>query len=465
MDRVEPRDLARSVSLLIPQMSVILAGARDWLFDFALVRWGFGIACLARAYVFARQGRRYRALADSCRVDRVVRIAPLRKLAQRTIDAAVTEIHRSTSNPVVDSYLADPAATACASLYSITGRGHRDIFRDVIVLKERRDNEKGVILLKYARTFSAAAALFDLERLMDRYTFVLEPCWAGYSDPSLLMFITPGQPVFVQCFTTEDYAWVERIGDPFVPIHLGPADWVDVELFRPSPVAKTYDVAMVANWAPHKRHRFLFQSLARVDRPVKVLLIGFPWAGRTAADVRREADAIQNPNVTVDIVENVVAAEVARQVSAAKVFVFLSRKEGDNKALVEAMFANVPAVVYAHTIGGARSRINPATGVLAADHELTTRIFEVIDQPSRFSPREWALEHTGSANATRILDQAIARTRRLRGERYTTGIVEKTNSPNLAYKDPRNRSRFQADYDFILSCRRGAAAFNTPAVA
>ena len=52
------------------------------------------------------------------------------------------------------------------------------------------------------------------------------------------------------------------------------------------------------------------------------------------------------------------AAQVADYVSQCKVFVFLSKKEGDNKALVEAMFTNVPAIVFDKTIGGAGSRIN-----------------------------------------------------------------------------------------------------------
>ena len=42
------------------------------------------------------------------------------------------------------------------------------------------------------------------------------------------------------------------------------------------------------------------------------------------------------------------------------------------------------------------------------------------------------------------------------GGRYAHDIVEKTNSPNLAYKDPAVRAKFQADYEFILSCRRNA---------
>src|SRR5690606_13772047 len=152
------------------------------------------------------------------------------------------------------------------------GRGTFDLFRDFIVLKEARDREKGVILLKYVRTFEAVVALFDLKRLMERYTFVLEPCWAGYSDSNLLLFLTPDNPVFVQCFTQADYEWTAAVGAPFVPLRLGPADWVDADLFKPSGARKNYDVVMVANWARHKRHALLFDALRSVrHRAVRVL--------------------------------------------------------------------------------------------------------------------------------------------------------------------------------------------------
>lgn len=401
-------------------------------------------------------GRLYRALVDFCWVDRVSGVEPLRRLARRAIFDAVRRTKSSISQPIVASYHADPASTACAELYSITGRGPHDLFRDVIVLKAATGAEKGVILLKYVRTFDAMHALFDVPALMERYVFVLEPCWAGYSDPSLLMYLVPGHPVFVQCFTDADFEFVGQLGAPLVPLRLGPADWVDADLFAPTGGAeKRYDIVMVANWARHKRHAQLFRTLSRMrNRDLRVLLIGFAHGGRTAADIRREATVIGNPRVTVDILDRIPASEVAKHVGQARAFVFLSRKEGDNKALVEAMFADVPAVVYAHTIGGARSRINALTGVLSEDHELAERILEVLDHPSRFSPRSWALTHTGSANSTQTLDTAIRRAMLDAGYPWTGSIVEKTNSPNLAYKNPADRVRFDADYQFILERRR-----------
>lgn len=441
---------------------------QEAVFSLPPARWALASAFIARGRMSMARGRLYRGLDDLGWVVRVASAGPLSSAARARVFETVDALRRGPDNAVIDSYRADAASEACANLFSIWGSGPHDLFRDLIVLKAASPDEKGVVLLKYVRTFDAVVAMFDLKRLMERYIFVLEPCWAGYCDPSLLMWIHPGQPVFVQCFTEEDYKFIRDIGAPLVPLRLGPADWVDAELFQAGAGReKEYDLVMVANWHRHKRHAVLFDALRQIrDRRVRVLLIGFPWGNRTADQIRQEAAAIGNPNIEVTVVEKLPANQVAEHVSRCKAFVFLSLKEGDSKALVESMFANVPAIVYDRTIGGARSRINPATGILSSDAQLPDRIRHMLDHYAEFTPREWALSHTGSAVTTRVLDAAIRSMVTSHGGAYTRGIVEKTNSPNLAYKHPEDRAAFAADYAFILSCRRtpGAEA-RRPAVA
>jgi glycosyltransferase involved in cell wall biosynthesis len=437
------------------------------VFELRAARWAIGLFLLCRGTLLLRAGRLYRGLDDLCWVVRVPRIGWLRRLAGPRVLEWAPKLRASAVNPLVTSFNATRASAAVASVYSLVGPGTHDLFRDLIVLKRATPDEKGVILLKYARTFDGVVALFDLPRLMERYLFVLEPCWAGYCHPSTLLYLTPGEPVFIQCFTEEDHRFVCDVGPPFVPVRLGPADWVDADVFRPPPaVFKRYDVVMVANWSPEKRHTQLFRALERItDRDIRVLLIGFPWANRTASDVRRDAGRIRNPRVVFEVLENVPQSELASLVSQCKVLVFLTKKEGDNKAVVEAMFANVPAIVYDKTIGGASSRINASTGILSSDEALSENIRFMLDHYPEFSPRTWVLEHSGSAAATLVLNQIIEETVLRAGGRYTEDIIEKTNSPNLAYKDPASRTRFRADYEFILRCRRGSDAVKGRAVA
>jgi glycosyltransferase involved in cell wall biosynthesis len=424
------------------------------LSKYGTVQWAAALAVGARATTYGLLGRDYRAFADTCWVARVSTAEPLRAAAHRRVLESCSQSLRNGRNPLVDAYRADSASSACGSLYTITGRGKHDLWRDVMVLKGARGDEKGVILLKYARTFDAVVALLDVERLMQRYTFVLEPCWAGLCNPSVLQFLARGNPVIVQCFTAADRDFIASVGAPFVPVNLGPADWVDTEVFAPVPgVEKKYDFVMVANWGRHKRHATLFRALEQIrDRDMNVLLIGFPWAGRTIDDVRQEAASVTNPRVRFDIRESLPPSEVSALVGQSKVFVFLTRKEGDNKAVVEAMFADVPVVVYDKSVGGASNRINAETGRLTSDADLAATLCHMLDHHRDFAPRRWALANTGSAIATRKLDEALRAAVRASGGRYDGGIVEKTNQPNLAYKDPAARVAFEPDCEFINSC-------------
>jgi glycosyltransferase involved in cell wall biosynthesis len=424
--------------------------------DSTVARRCLGFALLARGAWYSLARKPFRAFNAYCSVVRVAGSRLLARIAHRHVDALIDATRGTNSNGLIADYRADPLCERLALSYSLAGTGPHDLFRDLIVLKNATPREKGVILLKYARTFSAAVALLDVNRLQERYRFVLEPCWAGYCDPALLLFFTPGQPVLVQCFTDEDLEFVRSVGEPFFPLRQGPADWVDASIFEPpAEVDKPYDLVMVANWGRHKRHATLFKALGQIcDRSVRVLLIGFPWAGRSADNIRAEASAACGPNVTVEVIEKLPQAELARYVTRSKVFVFLSKKEGDNKALVEAMFANVPAIVYRHSVGGARSRINELTGVLADDDDLPATIRFMLDHYRDFAPRRWAMDNTGSRAATRILDAALREVARGQGEPYEQSIVEKTNAPNLAYHDPHDRVRFAGDYEFILQCLR-----------
>jgi glycosyltransferase involved in cell wall biosynthesis len=437
-------------------MNSVTLALRERIFSVPLIRWFIAYAIFLRGWVMLAFGHRYRGADDLCWVERVSGVSHLRACARRWVVATIDAIRSRRQEYFGMSYLRSGKAERCARLYSITGVGKYDIFRDLIVLKSALPQERGIILLKYTRTFNAALALFDQDRIFKRYIFVLEPSWAGYCDPSILSYVLPGNPVFIQCFTDEDYRFIGDIGFPLVPMHLGPADWVDADGFAPRKDAeKVYDLIMVASWATNKRHRTLFEALATIkDRDLRVLLIGFPWYGRTMDDIRKEAATIVGNRIQVEFLERVPHEEIVQHLSRAKVYMFLSRKEGDNKALVEALFADVPAIVYDKSIGGARSRVNSQTGVLSSDADLAEKIRYMLDNHQSFSPREWALEHTGSYRATQLLNEQIRQTMISRGERFTVNAVEKVNSPNLEYRNLADRALFKEDYQFIVSCLR-----------
>lgn len=422
------------------------------LFDFKPLRSAIAAGALLRGGIYLLLGSRYRGIKDLCWVYRVAGIGLYRRIAIRAIKKSALSASAAGSNEILDSFLRSRFASSAARKYVQSGNGgSNDLFRDVMVLKKQDKAEKGVIIIKYAKTFEAFLSFFDMDRVSERFFIVLEPCWAGYCDPSILMFVSPGRRVFVQCFTDDDFDFISGFSPSLVPIRMGPADWVDSDLFKPLPVLeKDYDFVMVANWARHKRHDALFKALKRIkDRRMKVLLIGFNWGGRTTADMERLASGVNNRFVEIEIKENLKQSEVCEYLSRSKAYVFLSWKEGDNKALVEAMFAGLPAIVYRHSIGGAVNRINSRTGILTTYEELDRNLLYMLDNYRRFTPREWAVANTGSRISTGRLDGLIRKTALECGERYEKAIAEKTNSPNLAYRDPGMLGHFADEYAFL----------------
>lgn len=380
----------------------------------------------------------FRAITDFCWIYRVSGIGVFRAVAYRVVLRAIRN-GRSGANGLVEAFLESPASERCRRRFLGPGGALDPAFRDILVVKPASRDEKGVLLLKYTAKFDLFVSLFDLDRVMADYYLVLEPCWSGYCDPSILMFVSPTCEVLVQSPERADFEFIERLGSNLVPVTLGASDWVDADLFAGANggAPRPWDVVMVSHWGRRKNHRKLFRALEQVKRrPLSVLLIGYEWKSRTSSDIAREMSRYALDGITIELKERLPAAEVARHLAQSKVFVLLAEKEGSNKAVVEALFSNTPAIVYEGFIGGAVNKINQATGVLCSFDDLAASIDHMVANYATFTPRAWALAHTGSRNATAALDATLQRIAQARGERWTVGIAEKVNSPNMDYKTP-----------------------------
>ncbi len=399
------------------------------------------VRALASLFFFTRGTIRlvtnpFAGVDDLCWVSRVGQIEPLAAMAYRIV-ARIATNGKGADNRLIRAFLDSQEPERCTRQFLEPGGGLDPVFRDAIVLKPSRPGEKGVILLKYTAKFNLFVSVFDLDKVTRDFYIVLEPCWSGYCDPSILMFLSSHHEVIVQSPDRADYEFIERLGSNLVPVSIGASDWVDSDLFAGGDghADRPYDLVMVANWGRHKNHRRLFEALKKVKRrPIRVLLIGFEWAGRTAEDVLREMQHCNLQGVHVDIREKIPASEVAKHLRRSKVFVLLSEKEGANKALVEALFCGVPAIVYEGFIGGATGKVNPQTGMLTSFTGLPAAIETMLDRHQEFTPRAWALSHSGSRNATEVLNRTLKGIAQAKGEPWTLDIVEKVNAPNLAYK-------------------------------
>lgn len=323
---------------------------------------------------------------------------------------------------------------------------------DLMVLKayDGASGEKGVLYVMYSESIRMFPALFDLPRLASRYMLVLEPSWWGYEDATFLLYLGSDLDVAVLAQRRSDFEFIRDLRSNIAPVRLGAGDWVDPDGFRPKPgPERSYDLVMVSGWNVLKRHSLLFRTLRTLKRergrPLRVALIGYPqhWTRANIERLMRRYGVHEQCTVF----ENIPHAEVARIVGDSKAYVLLSRREGANRGLYEALFSGTPAIVYRHHRGVNIDHITEAVGRLADEQDLAEAILSVVDGWDRFRPREWALAHTGWVNSTRVLNQALCEIARRRGLSWTTDIVGHKNAPNLKYAEPGIYRQFDAEYD------------------
>lgn len=323
----------------------------------------------------------------------------------------------------------------------------------VLVTRSPIAGERGVIVIDYSYIFPLFAALFDVEAIADRYHIVLEPSWRGLCTADILCFSNYDFPVFVQTVEPRDTAFLASLRANFVTVPIAANWWVDHRTVSPVPgVEKDIDVVMVAGWSTIKRHWRFFRVLRALrlrGHRLKVALAGYPQ-NKDLRSIQTEA-AHFGVLDQLELHENLPLEGVIQLLRRSRVHVLWSRKEGANRAIVEALFADVPVIARQGLgYGYEYPYVNPLTGVFATEDSLGDAILDVIGHPERFNPRQWALAHMSAQRATTILDEVIAQSCATRGEAWTGGIaVKRVQLSHQEYWTPGEAATFDADYAFL----------------
>ena len=412
-----------------------------------LARLLLGAARIVRGAARLAAGRRYDALEDWCSVGRVVRIAPLarvaRRMAGKEFDAACGP--PGAPRPLAENLLLEEIRNGPAArehlrwLAAQKGLRKPTLGGDLLVLKspDPATGERGVLLLKYSNSMVRFLCVYDVARVLDAYQLVLEPSWVGYEDPVFHLFLDRDRHVVVQAHQRDDFAYLSGLRSNLVPVSTGSSYWVDERTFRPlDGREKKYLAVMVANWIPLKRHEVLLRAFARLPRgPEKLALVGFPWEGFTR---ERIDDMIRRAGLAdrVDVFEWLRPEELNVVFNQSHANVLLSHKEGGNKAVFEGLFAGVPCVVAETHVGIRREDVNDATGLRATDEGLAEALAAVRSGARTFTPREWALRNASSGNSTRLVEEALREAAARDGLPWTRSILAKVNRPFARYEDP-----------------------------
>jgi len=332
----------------------------------------------------------------------------------------------------------------------------------VMVLKSWSPGERGVLVIDYSYIFPILAALFDVEAIARRYHLVLEPSWRGLCTADILSYSRYNFPVFVESVEPRDIAFIEGLGANFRTVPIAANWWVDHRLVAPEPgVERDIDVIMVAAWSGIKRHWRFFQVLAGLrarGHRLSVALVGYK-TDRNRDHIEEDARVLGVLD-QITFHEGLTLQQVGRLLARAKIHVLWSRKEGANRAIVEALFADVPIIVRSGlSYGHVYPYVNPETGRFADESTLGDTLLDMIAHRDTYHPRQWALANMSCQRATRILEQHIRREAVTAGESWSRGLVVKTvHLESQRYWDPDDMRRFKADYDYVASCARPVPA-------
>jgi hypothetical protein len=321
----------------------------------------------------------------------------------------------------------------------------------LIILSPPSGEERGVLLIKFSDSFPYLRALFDLSRLGQRYVVVLEPSSCGYFDESILCLIGHGTPIVVQTPEPVDDRFLQRLaGTGLFPVGIGANCWADRRIFHPLPdLPKKYDLILVAIWADVKRHYHLFEALSKSrtrDRR-RIVLVGGAWP--KPLEEIRELARYYRVDHCVSYHEKLSQPQVNLLLNQSKAFLLLSKKEGFNKAIIEALCAGIPSfLLEGFNFGDPYPYINPKTGGFIPPSGLADwidRLDETLrEQP--LAPSEWIADKMSPEASIRTLTTALEQIERKRAIQVNKRLELKVNNPEYDYVDPACWERYAEHY-------------------
>lgn len=446
--------------------------------EWSVLTAGYRAGSTVRANLFAALGRRWEALearqralrASSAREHSPEVMARVRAWLDTGCRDSSGALRAIADNQWLREYLGTSEARESRSHFASFASHHRVRMREpndedpqrqgnLILLKpyDPATAEKGVILLTYTRTLRRFPAMFDVSALASRYAFVLEPSSWGYEDAGLFLYAGSDMDVVVQAPWRRDHRYVEELRSNLEPVWLGAGDWVHPETFHSDvpAAAREFDLVAVSAWSALKRHGDLFRALARLNamgRRLRVALIGNPldWTQEKIRELARE----HGVEAQCTFYDSVPQSTVSEIVGNARAYVLMSRREGANRALYEALFCDTPVIVFAMHRGVNTNIIGDGIGTLYEADGLPAAILRVLDNRDKCHARAWAEQHTGYRNSTAALNNTLRELSRRRGLPWTRDIVEKHNAPDLLYSDAHDVTRFAEEYTSLLRFMR-----------
>lgn len=310
------------------------------------------------------------------------------------------------------------------------------------VFEDDKVVSKGILIITFTRTFAFFQKHVDIGSLESFFNIVLEPSWAGYFDPDILFWNYRAKcPVFVQASEITDMASIDSLGGKLVPVSIGASDWVDHRIFYPTNEERIFDSVYVTNTSRGKRtHRYLkalFEIKNQGVPDYKGALVCAGWGGRVK-EIKQLYKYYEMDNIC-DLFFELKHEDLRKILCQSKVNILLSKKEGSNRSLFEAMFCNTPVLALVDNLGVNKSYLNEFTGMLVWDHHLPDALLSMRDKWANYRPREWAMNNISpqvtSDKLCRIIVNNTGDELLKQDLEKGKGCFVKVNSPEISYFD------------------------------
>lgn len=311
----------------------------------------------------------------------------------------------------------------------------------LIILKAPSAYEKGVLVMSFTHFFPYFMDLID-PSIFDSYHLVLEPSWVGAFTPDWLLFRKIPHKIWIQSCESRDNDFLRSIALNLIPIPDVTANcWTHPDLFKPLPGEdKVYDLAVVSGWADFKRHYILFEAMRKIGiQSFRVACAGM----RMEHNLDHMKHLAEHYGVLdqVDFFEALPPAELNVILNRSKAHALFSRKEGYNRATIEAMFAGVPSFIRE---GMNYGMTYPYTNGISGDFYNEKKLPEFLKKIhgngfASMNPRNWVMENMSPRISTERLERAIF------GDMQNR-LKIKVNAPEFAYFNPGDRTELEGAY-------------------
>jgi len=343
---------------------------------------------------------------------------------QTYVDAVARFLVSTHPNPFERYWAASAIRAATKALPYLTRQNSSvSIARSIVAKSPISANERGILIVSFETELEKLVLGEHFERIEAQYQIIFLPTWQpAYSRALFLLAARATRSYCLMSASPDDLRMNIVLGELCVPLPFQASSWAR-DANYPISIEKTVDIVMLANFSKYKRHWKLFEGLRDIGVPLRVVIAGRPWGGRTAETLMTEARAF-GVDKTIELVPDPTDEMVATLLARSRLFCALSHREGSFIAVAEALLAGTPVALYSNAVIGSKAFINLHTGFLLNPQQaLAPQLRDILKVVGLMQPGTWARSEISAEANVAKLNKCMQQLAQCSGEAWTTDVT------------------------------------------